>query len=199
MKLIQVFCLAALLFVSACSDKTDATKGGVENGTFHYPELGLSIPIPKDWVVRPTRRPDAAPGAGEAALEKKRVNRLLFTCLENNNCNNSILVVLQPASPARGGTDPQKHLQYLIDREDEHHRQYQIKGHYTKGTQKIGGKEFQSLTVKRQNKNTQFQKLEQAFLFRIIGDQVLTITLNYEEERYKKAIMEALENAELDK
>ena len=199
MKLIQAFCLAALFLFAACSDTSGPEGGGVEDGKFYYPELGLSIPIPKDWVVRPNKRPDAAPGAGEAAMEKKRVNRLLFTCLEKNNCNNSILVVLQPTSPARGGTDPQKHLQYLIDRQDEHHRQYQITGHYTKGTYKIGDKEFQSLTVKRQNRNTQFQKLEQVFLFRIIGDQVLTITLNYEEERYKQAIMEALEDAEMKK
>ena len=201
MKFLPVFFLAALTLFSSCSDKSDAdTKTSqVNQGKYHNEEYDLTIPIPKDWVVRPNKQANAAPGANEAALEKKRVNRLLFTCLEKNNCNNSLLVVMQPTSAARGGTDPEKHMQYLIDREDEHNRQYQITGHYTKGTEEYGGQKFYTLHVRRQNKNKQFQKLQQVFMFRFIGNEVLNITLNYEEDRYKNALYNALENAEFGK
>ncbi len=176
----------------------DVEPGSVSGNIYTNASLGMSMQIPTDYVVKPAPMEDAAPGASEQAQRLKRQKRLFFICKEKFNCNNSLLGVLQDTSYARGANTPEKYYKYLIADQSVQHEKLKIKGHFKEGTTTLGGKEFYTLSVKREDSHGRFLKLEKDIYFHLNGSNLIQITLNAEDEKDRALLKKAVESIKFE-
>jgi len=204
MKLIRLFLFIAVIFCS-CKQRDakhldpnkQVDEGSVKGEVYNSPDIGWTITIPTGWTVVSRDQTDANDKKGSEAMKKAYKGEINMSKLKHliSFQKDKFNVFMSTYEPFKDGAEAYEQNCLAVNNLIyETYTQQGIKSDTSSGKELIHGHYFRTFYATLYAPGGQ-AVLRQILYSRLINEKDFTVTLNYNNEKDKEAMMDAWKNS----